>query len=146
MSTSSKSPNTIRQGGPGASHENAKAPLEAYLNWLKLRRTERPVDGIVLTEHRQFNKNADYRALEDKFGILVLKASLTGLPTNLAGLLSVISPSQCFAHHFGITITPVAIRTTARRAHGLRMGMALPMAKPFSSRLTIGSPPLPSRM
>jgi hypothetical protein len=27
MSTSSKSPATIRQGGPGASHENAKAPL-----------------------------------------------------------------------------------------------------------------------
>lgn len=26
MSTSTKSPNTIRQGGPGASHENAKAP------------------------------------------------------------------------------------------------------------------------
>ncbi|TNC52307.1 hypothetical protein FHG66_01835 [Rubellimicrobium rubrum] len=28
MSTSDKSPNTIRQGGPGASHENAKAPLD----------------------------------------------------------------------------------------------------------------------
>lgn len=28
MSTSKKSPSTIRQGGPGASHENAKAPLE----------------------------------------------------------------------------------------------------------------------
>jgi hypothetical protein len=28
MSTSTKSPNTIRQGGPGASHQNAKAPLE----------------------------------------------------------------------------------------------------------------------
>jgi hypothetical protein len=28
MSTSTKTPNTIRQGGPGASHENAKAPLE----------------------------------------------------------------------------------------------------------------------
>ncbi|QLF68241.1 hypothetical protein FE840_000995 [Peteryoungia desertarenae] len=27
MSTSSKSPATIRQGGPGASHENAKEPL-----------------------------------------------------------------------------------------------------------------------
>jgi hypothetical protein len=27
MSTSSKSANTIRQGGPGASHENAKQPL-----------------------------------------------------------------------------------------------------------------------
>jgi hypothetical protein len=28
MSTSTKSPSTIRQGGPGASHENAKAPLQ----------------------------------------------------------------------------------------------------------------------
>jgi hypothetical protein len=28
MSTSKKTPNSIRQGGPGASHENAKAPLE----------------------------------------------------------------------------------------------------------------------
>jgi len=28
MSTSSKTPATIRQGGPGASHENAKALLE----------------------------------------------------------------------------------------------------------------------
>lgn len=27
MSTSTKAPQTIRQGGPGASHENAKAPL-----------------------------------------------------------------------------------------------------------------------
>ncbi|CAM3661141.1 hypothetical protein G6L26_025920 (plasmid) [Agrobacterium radiobacter] len=28
MSTSMKTPASIRQGGPGASHENAKAPLE----------------------------------------------------------------------------------------------------------------------
>lgn len=28
MSTSEKTPASIRQGGPGASHENAKAPLE----------------------------------------------------------------------------------------------------------------------
>ncbi|MCA6120413.1 hypothetical protein J6500_00635 [Bradyrhizobium sp. WSM 1704] len=28
MSTSTKTPKTIRQGGPGASHENAQAPLE----------------------------------------------------------------------------------------------------------------------
>jgi len=55
--------------------EDSRAPLEAYLNWLKLRRAERPVDGIVLTEHRQFDKTADYRALEDKFGVMVLKAS-----------------------------------------------------------------------
>lgn len=28
MSTSTKTLNTIRQGGPGASHENAQAPLQ----------------------------------------------------------------------------------------------------------------------
>ena len=55
--------------------EDSRAPVEAYLNWIKLRATERPVDGIVLTEHRQFNRAADYRALEDKFGTLVLRAS-----------------------------------------------------------------------
>jgi predicted metal-dependent phosphoesterase TrpH len=55
--------------------EDSRAPVEAYLNWIKLRRGERPLDGIVLTEHRQFNGAADYRALEDKFGIMVLKAS-----------------------------------------------------------------------
>lgn len=55
--------------------EDSRAPLEAYLNWIKLRHQERPVDGIVLTEHRQFNVGPDYRALEDKFGLMVLKAS-----------------------------------------------------------------------
>jgi hypothetical protein len=28
MSTSTKTPSSIRQGGPGAAHENAKEPLE----------------------------------------------------------------------------------------------------------------------
>ena len=55
--------------------EDSRAPVEAYLNWIRLRRQERPVDGIVLTEHRQFNRDADYRDLEDKFGILILKAT-----------------------------------------------------------------------
>jgi predicted metal-dependent phosphoesterase TrpH len=55
--------------------EDSRAPVEAYLNWIKLRHAERPLDGIVLTEHRQFNRDADYRALEDRFGIMVLRAS-----------------------------------------------------------------------
>lgn len=55
--------------------EDSRAPVEAYLNWIKLRHHERPLDGIVLTEHRQFDRDSDYRALEDKFGIMVLKAS-----------------------------------------------------------------------
>jgi predicted metal-dependent phosphoesterase TrpH len=55
--------------------EDSRAPVEAYLNWIRLRRQERPVDGIVLTEHRQFNRDGDYRALEDKYGTMILKAT-----------------------------------------------------------------------
>ncbi|MBF6567659.1 MAG: PHP domain-containing protein [Candidatus Binataceae bacterium] len=55
--------------------DDSRAPVEAYLNWIKLRRAERPIDGIVLTEHRQFNRSGDYRELEDKYGVLVLRAS-----------------------------------------------------------------------
>ncbi|HEY6394079.1 MAG TPA: PHP domain-containing protein [Candidatus Binataceae bacterium] len=55
--------------------EDSRAPVEAYLNWIKLRHAERPLDGIVLTEHRQFNRDGDYRALEDKYGLMVLRAS-----------------------------------------------------------------------
>jgi len=55
--------------------EDSRAPVEAYLNWIQLRHAERPLDGIVLTEHRQFNRRADYRHLEDKYGVMVLRAS-----------------------------------------------------------------------
>jgi predicted metal-dependent phosphoesterase TrpH len=55
--------------------EDSRAPVEAYLNWIKLRRAERPLDGIVLTEHRQFNRDGDYRPFEDKYGVMVLRAS-----------------------------------------------------------------------
>ncbi len=55
--------------------EDSRAPVEAYLNWIRMRRNEVPVDGIVLTEHRQWNGDVDYRALEDKFAVMVLKAA-----------------------------------------------------------------------
>ena len=61
--------------------EDSRAPLEAYLNWLKLKSAERPLDGIVLTEHRQFNQDADYRALEDKFGIVLEQSEFEGVTT-----------------------------------------------------------------
>ncbi len=55
--------------------DDSRAPVEAYLKWLVRKREERPLEGIVLTEHRQFNKAGDYRDLEDKYGLLILKAS-----------------------------------------------------------------------
>jgi len=55
--------------------DDSRAPVEAYLKWLARKRDERPLEGFVLTEHRQFNVAGDYRDLEDKYGILILKAS-----------------------------------------------------------------------
>lgn len=45
MSTSTKSANTLRQGGPGASHENAKAPLQVEKPTARDRRGPSQVSG-----------------------------------------------------------------------------------------------------
>src|SRR4029077_5344661 len=55
--------------------DDSRAPVEAYLKLLQRKRAERPLDGIVLTEHRQFDPTRDYRALEDQYGFLILTAA-----------------------------------------------------------------------
>ncbi|MED5262642.1 MAG: PHP-associated domain-containing protein [Myxococcota bacterium] len=53
--------------------DDAKARVENYCQWIRKR--EIPLDGFVLTEHRQFDGESDYRAIEDEFGMVILKAS-----------------------------------------------------------------------
>ncbi len=53
--------------------DDGRAKVENYCQWIK--RKKLPLDGFVLTEHRQFDDANDYRALEDRFGLLILKAS-----------------------------------------------------------------------
>lgn len=53
--------------------DDGRAKVENYCQWIE--RKQLPLDGFVLTEHRQFDDANDYRALEDKFGIAILKAS-----------------------------------------------------------------------
>jgi predicted metal-dependent phosphoesterase TrpH len=55
--------------------DDSRAPVEAYLKLLRRKHDERPLDGIVLTEHRQFDAGRDYRELEDRYGFLVLTAA-----------------------------------------------------------------------
>src|SRR5437870_13698962 len=55
--------------------DDSRAPVEAYLKLLQRKRDERPLDGILLTEHRQFDPTRDYRALEDRYGFSILIAS-----------------------------------------------------------------------
>ncbi len=55
--------------------EDSRAPVETYLKWLARKRDLLPIDGIVLTEHRQWNAALDYRHLEDRYGLLILRGA-----------------------------------------------------------------------
>lgn len=55
--------------------EDSRAPVEAYLKWLVRKRDVLPIDGIVLTEHRLWNPHADYRELEDTYGLQILRGA-----------------------------------------------------------------------
>ena len=53
--------------------DDGRAKVENYCQWIRKR--ELPLDGFVLSEHRQFDDESDYRKLEDEHGLLILKAS-----------------------------------------------------------------------
>jgi len=55
--------------------DDSRAPIEGYLKWLQKKRDVFPVDGIVLTEHRQWATDVDYRDLEDRYGLLILRGA-----------------------------------------------------------------------
>jgi predicted metal-dependent phosphoesterase TrpH len=53
--------------------DDGRAKVENYCQWI--RKKELPLDGFVLTEHRQYDAASDYRELEDRYGLTILKAS-----------------------------------------------------------------------
>lgn len=55
--------------------DDGMASVETYMKWItRLRRNYR-IDGIVFTEHRLFNSDADYDALAREYDILILKGT-----------------------------------------------------------------------
>ena len=56
--------------------DDSRATVEQYLKWIgTLRKRGMKVDGIVLTEHRQFLLDADYSALSEQFDVTVLRGA-----------------------------------------------------------------------
>jgi len=53
--------------------DDGRAKVENYCKWIA--RRELDLDGFVLSEHRQWDAESDYRPLEDEYGVLILKAS-----------------------------------------------------------------------
>ena len=55
--------------------DDSRAGVETYLKVLQRKREERPIDGVVLTEHRQWNEGLDYRPLEDRYEMKILRGA-----------------------------------------------------------------------
>ena len=53
--------------------DDGRAKVENYCQWIKAKNI--PIDGFVLTEHRQFDDESDYSDLAKKFNLTILKAS-----------------------------------------------------------------------
>jgi len=56
--------------------DDSVATVDGYAKWIVGRRKKGyRVDGIVLTEHRGFNRDADYTALGEQYDLAVLRGS-----------------------------------------------------------------------
>ncbi len=53
--------------------DDGRAKVRNYCQWIRTR--EVPIDGFVLTEHRQFDAESDYAELAEEFGLTILKGS-----------------------------------------------------------------------
>jgi histidinol phosphatase-like PHP family hydrolase len=53
--------------------DDGRAKVANYCQWIRSR--ELPIDGFVLTEHRQFDLESDYSSLASSFGLCILKGA-----------------------------------------------------------------------
>ena len=53
--------------------DDGRAKVQNYCQWIRTR--DIPIDGFVLTEHRQFDFESDYTLLAKKFDLIILKGA-----------------------------------------------------------------------
>jgi predicted metal-dependent phosphoesterase TrpH len=53
--------------------DDGRAKVRNYCQWIRTRGL--PIDGFVLTEHRQYDDESDYGELAREFGLIILKGS-----------------------------------------------------------------------
>lgn len=53
--------------------DDGRAKVENYCQWIRSKAV--PIDGFVLTEHRQFDFESDYSALEERHDLVILKGA-----------------------------------------------------------------------
>ena len=94
--------------------DDAGGTVEGYLKWIAARRKRGyRVDGIVLTEHRQFDPATDYSALAERYGVVVLRGA--ELETT-AGHVLVYGIGEEFANGFDLASVSLPAGEVFRRA------------------------------
>ena len=53
--------------------DDGRAKVQNYCQWIRTR--DIPIDGFVLTEHRQFDFDSDYSELAKKHDLVILKGA-----------------------------------------------------------------------
>ena len=113
--------------------DDSRATVEQYLKWIgTLRKRGMQVDGIVLTEHRQFSLDTDYSDALDQYGVTVLRGA--ELDTKHGHFL-VYGVSEKLAEEIDptdLTMDPLRLMETAEKhgaiaipAHPGRAGIGL---------------------
>lgn len=85
--------------------DDGRAKVENYCQWI--RKKELPLDGFVLTEHRQFDGDSDYTAIADQYGLVILKGSEVETDYGHV-LLFGVTPELRAAFDFARIDTPLA--------------------------------------
>jgi predicted metal-dependent phosphoesterase TrpH len=94
--------------------DDAGGTVEGYLKWIVGRRKKGyRIDGIVLTEHRQFDPSVDYSDLAEQYGVTVLRGA--EVETDVGHVL-VYGIDQRFASSFDLADVALPYRDVFRAA------------------------------
>jgi predicted metal-dependent phosphoesterase TrpH len=95
--------------------DDGRAKVENYCQWIRTR--DLPIDGFVLTEHRQFDLESDYSRLAAEFGLTILKGAEVETEYGHVLVFGVTAPLLS-AFDFGDIQLPLAAVIEACAAHG----------------------------
>lgn len=95
--------------------DDGRAKVQNYCQWIRSR--ELPIDGFVLTEHRQFDLESDYSRLAAEFGLTILKGAEVETEYGHVLVFGVTAPLLS-AFDFGDIQLPLAAVIEACAAHG----------------------------
>ena len=94
--------------------DDAGGTVEGYAKWIVARRKKGfQIDGFVLTEHRQYDPDAEYSALTEQYGVSILRGA--ELETDIGHVL-VYNLKPEFTRHFDLTSVSLPHKDVFRAA------------------------------